>query len=589
MRLSATSLASIRPRSALTLTQQAINILRRPGLESHAFIPGVGWVNGLSLTNSIMEDGTQAASVDNPMGYMGDAASTTLGAELLRYVSVGSNWTDNADGSFTKTAASWGGVGGYGAISPVGKTYRISWRVVSISAGSTLSVYRRNLANTSAEAVGSPITVVAGGTYSAEVTCVSSYATSNVWIDSNTFVGIIDNISVRELVGAIPARQATTANKPILRRGHVNRIRNSTMVGAVVGTPGTLPTNWNGGLPAGISRSVVDIGTIGDLTYIDVRFFGTASASGGIVLDPEALYSTNPAVVGQTWTFSSSLALMAGSWPVRTVGIEIFERNSSNTLLASFQQDIRSAVTGTTLTTVSTTRALNQATVAGVTCGAVRCSLLSGDVVDFTIRIAAPQLGQGSVANTFVPTTTAAASSPTGPYWLEFDGTDFLSLAAVPFQQADDHVVIAGVEATSYNNNFVFAIRSSAATNPIVAGMRIEASTGLLQGLWRDDAGTLVTPSVAGAVGLGAKFIGSMRFTGGTRQIRRNAGAWTSSGAALGATTVNTATIGAAVTTTTTGLVSGAIYSVIAIKGTVTDAELATLERFVAQASGVTL
>ena len=60
-----------------------------------------------------------------------------------------------------------------------------------------------------------------------------------------------------------------------------------------------------------------------------------------------------------------------------------------------------------------------------------------------------------------------------------------------------------------------------------------------------------------------------------------------SSVSALGATTVNTSTIGVRNNGGLNSYMNGSIYHVIAIKGTVPDADLLLLEKFVGQLSGV--
>jgi hypothetical protein len=55
-----------------------------------------------------------------------------------------------------------------------------------------------------------------------------------------------------------------------------NSIRNNTMVGAVAGTPGTFPTNWGLANGSALSYSVIGTGVDDEISYIDVRFFGTS-------------------------------------------------------------------------------------------------------------------------------------------------------------------------------------------------------------------------------------------------------------------------------------------------------------------------
>jgi len=97
----------------------------------------------------------------------------------------------------------------------------------------------------------------------------------------------------------------------------------------------------------------------------------------------------------------------------------------------------------------------------------------------------------------------------------------------------------------------------------------------------RDDVPTN-SSIVDGTNRVGQVFVASGRRVSGTRVLRINGVQSGTDSTALGTSTINTATVGAGVTTTTTEYMNGNIGPVIAIKGTITDADLLTLERFVA-------
>ena len=64
----------------------------------------------------------------------------------------------------------------------------------------------------------------------------------------------------------------------LIEESRTNSIRNNTMQGAVAGTPGTNPTNWDIVVSGtGITQQIVGTGTEDGITYIDVRFSGTGS------------------------------------------------------------------------------------------------------------------------------------------------------------------------------------------------------------------------------------------------------------------------------------------------------------------------
>jgi hypothetical protein len=186
----------------------------------------------------------------------------------------------------------------------------------------------------------------------------------------------------------------------LLEPQRTNSIRNSTMVGAVAGSPGTLPTNWgNVGASGGLSRDVVGVGISNGLPYVDLRYYGTAS-SAVIIMAPDSFFS-NTTSAGQVWTTSFWLSYIGSGRPNRT-DIAIDWRGGSPAVIISTISPTSSlarfSFSGTA--TTGTTTAM----------GYVQFILTIGATYDFTIRIAAPQMELGAYATTFIPTTTAAVT-----------------------------------------------------------------------------------------------------------------------------------------------------------------------------------
>jgi hypothetical protein len=190
----------------------------------------------------------------------------------------------------------------------------------------------------------------------------------------------------------------------LLEPQRTNSIRNSTMVGAVAGTPGTLPTNWVNSQTAGLSRQIVGVGTENGLPYIDFRFFGTTNTGDGIRIDLETGTSI-AAATGQTWAYSLYAKLISGTIP--TTSFVFFERNAGGSAVTSGGVAF---LPTSTLSRFNSTRTLS----GGVTVAFVQTSLsittANATAYDFTIRIAAPQMELGAYASTFIPTTTAAVT-----------------------------------------------------------------------------------------------------------------------------------------------------------------------------------
>jgi hypothetical protein len=171
------------------------------------------------------------------------------------------------------------------------------------------------------------------------------------------------------------------------------------MVGAVVGSPGTLPTNWNQGGWTSLTRQIVATPVVNGLQCIDVRFFGTASQN-TMQIVPESITQI-AASAGQVWTASDYASVVAAPNPYNSANASIFWLGgvagpSQTTTLTSTLS--RFAVTGTA--PASTTHGTPT----------IGFALTIGTTYDFTIRIAAPQMELGAYATTFIPTTTAAVT-----------------------------------------------------------------------------------------------------------------------------------------------------------------------------------
>jgi len=177
-------------------------------------------------------------------------------------------------------------------------------------------------------------------------------------------------------------------------------------------------------------------------------------------------------------------------------------------------------------------------------------------------------------------TTSAAASNPNaGRYWWSFDGADSLTLGSVPFQMGDDHAVITAVAAGGAGAAYpyAFALGSGGAGGQLIAAL-LNAG-GTLQYRYKNDALTTFALPVDASYTGGAT-VASLVKVGSTATSRKN-GAVVSSAAPTGATTVSVAVFGNSYGAGG-GSWNGFIGPVIVIKGTVSDADLLTLERWVA-------
>jgi hypothetical protein len=228
----------------------------------------------------------------------------------------------------------------------------------------------------------------------------------------------------------------------LIEEGRTNSIRNSQAGGAAAGT---LPTNWSSstGATNGLTRTIVGGGTEDGLTYLEIQFAGTPTASGSLFINAESA-SQVVAANGQTWTFSAYVKLQAGSATNTTIRLFPSGGLSDGSLVSG-----QITVTTFTPTTnsiktqrVAATHTMSDATVVRAR-GTVEIQYTNSNPIDLTLRIAAPQLEQGAFPTSYIPTTTAAATrsadsavvTPISSFWNQAEGTMFVEFQAQTLTQ----------------------------------------------------------------------------------------------------------------------------------------------------------
>jgi hypothetical protein len=185
-----------------------------------------------------------------------------------------------------------------------------------------------------------------------------------------------------------------------------NSLRNGqagNSVSGVIGSGGAFPTNWNDINTVGLTREIVDSGTINGFSYVDLRISGTPSAGTYELLFDAATQIA--AASGQIWTGSFYIALIAGSLTgITTLASRISGR------LAGVETE---GTSQNFVPTIDPTRVFVTRTLNGGTTDRVISELTAAVTavpIDATFRIAACQLEQGFGVTSYIPTTSAAVT-----------------------------------------------------------------------------------------------------------------------------------------------------------------------------------
>lgn len=252
-----------------------------------------------------------------------------------------------------------------------------------------------------------------------------------------------------------------------IEEGRTNSIRNNTMQGAVVGSPGTLPTHWSKLAGGGITLSVVGLGTAQGINYIDLRLSGTGVTNGNTEINFEGGTEIT-ASLNQVWSESMFVALVGGTLTnIDSITTLIVENDSGGTQLTYHAGgDFAPSLTGMLQRELSTAT-LSNASV-GAVVPAININYNMGVSIDVTLRIGWPQLELGSFATTPIPTTNAAAARAadmvTGTKAPVFGtGTTIYASATPGFSTSQVYAVLQVDDTTANNRGVVFKNSGGAA------------------------------------------------------------------------------------------------------------------------------
>jgi hypothetical protein len=183
-----------------------------------------------------------------------------------------------------------------------------------------------------------------------------------------------------------------------------NSIRNNTMVGAVAGSPGTVPTNWV--VPttgAGLTRTVVNVGNENGIDYIDLRLQTVGAFTTNISFEGTTQVA---AVATNVFALSHFCSIVAGSLTNITCRTVISERAAGGASSGGLSNPIFTPATGV-MQRISVVRTLTDGTCAFVQ---PRLDVIATGDSDITLRIGWPQLEQGGFASSPIKTSTIAVT-----------------------------------------------------------------------------------------------------------------------------------------------------------------------------------
>jgi hypothetical protein len=265
-----------------------------------------------------------------------------------------------------------------------------------------------------------------------------------------------------ESLGLLPEEQRT------------NSIRNNTMVGAVAGTPGTLPTNWLFASAAGgLTREIVGVGSESGISYIDIRYFGTTTNANGCEIAP----GNGAALTGQTWAGSTYWKLVGGSSAgASSFNIGLIEETSEGGFVGGA---FYSQTAPTSAPLISQRPAAIRTLSGGATVARLRhtiqIAIPTATAIDITLRIGLPQLEQGAFATSVIPTSgtavtrSADVASITGDnfsrWYRQDEGTVLASTVISVPKKSTTFSAAASFNDGTINNRILIVVNSDSSNN----------------------------------------------------------------------------------------------------------------------------
>lgn len=407
--------------AGFNLTEAALAILAKYGSAANLYLPGVGAISGITAGNWLDSAGTTA---DNPVGLV-VSAGKTVGPELV------------TNGGFSSDATGWSAPAGWAIASEVctATTTVASFRQIA----NPCIAGKFYLVEFDWAHVGGILYVRVGAGVAATFTTsgrksvvLAAAGTQGFEAYGGAVSGVLDNISVRELPGA-HLTQSTAANRPVLRQGSVNWLTKSDFQDGLSDAPirsgliaASSLTGYGGALAFGHDGST--------LTYALKSYIPAAGTVNTVCVVVQMTDMAPP-----TWGSGSA---NGGASPFAIVGNgQTPAAGGSEYTVAALQNNTYLvAWTFTASGTVGNNGLYKYPANNARTFKATRYGLLQGS---FTAQ-------QIIDAGGIPVTTTAPASSTSGPFAWQFDGvndglTSTLTLGNAGFFCAAASVTDSGV------------------------------------------------------------------------------------------------------------------------------------------------
>ena len=215
----------------------------------------------------------------------------------------------------------------------------------------------------------------------------------------------------QELAGGCLDGRVVNLRSQVLEQLNTNLLFNSSMAGA---TGSVLPTNWASGSVSGLTYTISSASTVQGLRSIEWTVSGTALSDGDLWLACEPMVSGSVvAQIPSEYVGSMYCAKVSGTINAGMV-LQTLTQNFINGAVQETKTKDLAAVTGQTFVRIEPNSVKTDVDLENRVNLRLYQSIASGEVIDFTIRVAAPQVEAGVTASPFISTVSGAVSEVRG-------------------------------------------------------------------------------------------------------------------------------------------------------------------------------